>query len=200
MTTTGRFRVLAAAVLLQQIMPVAGLCEAPSKGARLLFVSNGQPTNVVGPGRSPDVLDLRSQHGGRDERLTALHVPGVGDVWVESTSRSAAIRCHRSTGTVRLYVGAAIGTDLGVIASAQDGELVDRRELLSPRNPRRHSGLIGSAGVQVPLGSGLAVFAEGRTGAEFQLGEVTRFSASSEGRDRQGVSGFGGLVGFHVQF
>jgi hypothetical protein len=62
-------------------------------------------------------------------------------------------------------------------------------------------GVLGLAGVEVPVSKTIALFLEGRAGVDFQLTSQTNSSDSSSGDiGVSNLGGFSGLGGVRVQF
>jgi len=112
----------------------------------------------------------------------------VDDVGIDTISLRAVVQYVLLKEPIRPYIGAGLGLGFNII----DGDKVEeeRDDLSIITDFGVGVGVLGLVGVEVPLGQTVALFAEARAGADFQLtGESGELDAVNLG----GVSGLGGI-------
>jgi hypothetical protein len=119
---------------------------------------------------------------------------GVHNVGFESGSVRGIVQYHFLLDAIDPYVGGGFGFDFNVF----DADEVERqRPELSVTRFGYGLGLLGLLGVEVPIGSTFALFAEGRASVSFQLTETKESGFDSSGdigvENLGGVTGIGGI-------
>lgn len=127
--------------------------------------------------------------GGEIEyRSFAAEVLDVDDVGIDTVVLRFLSRYVFVVGPVNPYIGAALGIDLNIIDS---GKIERERPGVSTVSDFGVGiGILGLAGLDVPIANGFTVFAEGRAGYDVQVtSEDDDIGADNLG----GITGMGGV-------
>lgn len=95
------------------------------------------------------------------------------------------------------YVGLGVNIALNVF---DENDVENKRTSINVKGDKGFGyGIMGLMGVEAPVGQGVAVFAEGRVSADFQL---TRYKNASGNNkiDVENLSGLTGMVGIRIRF
>ena len=183
------------------VVIVAALCSATSAdvlvagGAGVFAPYNGS----LGPAGLLQVLTTRDawRFGGeleyRNYKSTIFH---VDEVRFDSISLRGIVHYRLRPEGVSPYLGGGLGLNINVIDST-------RVEHHSPTISNVSSvgtgiGLLGLAGVDVPLGDRSSLFGEARGGGDFQFTNTK--SGGSDHIDVANLGGVSGLFGVRVRF
>jgi hypothetical protein len=194
------------------ILVSVALCAAPTTASAATFLSGagGVFTPYEGKAGFTGSVQLLAGTPTEKEGRAAFRFGGeieyrsykskifdVDDVRFDSGSFRALVQYHflpeSMSPYVSPYVGGGFGFDINVIDNDKvEHALQDRGyEVVSVDKVGFGLDLLGMAGVEVPLGSAVALFAEGRASVAFQLTKQSDFSGSGD----IGVSNLGGLTG-----
>lgn len=95
------------------------------------------------------------------------------------------------------YVGLGVNIALNVF---DENDVEKKRTSINVKGDKGFGyGIMGLLGVEAPVGQGVAVFAEGRVSADFQLTRYTNASGKNK-IDVENLSGLTGMVGIRFHF
>jgi hypothetical protein len=136
----------------------------------------------------------------RNYKSKILH---VSDVEFNSGSLRAVIQYHFLPDNIDPYVGAGFGVDFNVIDSGKVERAWEKDSDVDFASVSPFGvglGVLGLLGVEFPLGSTVALFAEGRAAISFQLTETSKNFESSGDIGVENLGGFSGIGGLRVRF
>lgn len=183
------------------VLPAVAWAQVEVSGGGGMFVpydGTAGPSGLVRVlGTMSDPLRFGGEVEYRSYKSTIFSVP---DVHFDSVSIRALLEYKfMPDRAVCPYVGAGFGLNVNVL----DGTAVKRGnpEIIDVTDFGVGLGLLGLAGIEVPVSKTVALFVEGRAGVDFQLtSQSNSFGSSSGDVGVSNLGGYSGIGGVRVRF